>query len=330
MPLKHLTAEEYTEWLLRRAQDSVQNRPETPLWQSKAWKGYQESLGRETRLYGLKSGTGEIAAAALVIVDRTAFGLSTWDIPRGPLGENSQKIGELLEGIMEEAKKERCMAISFSPLLGVSLSSSNPSSRHEQPEASVILDVRMSDEELLAKMKEKGRYNIRVAEKHKVSVTESRDVDAFYSLLTKTAMRDRYGIKPKSHYEKFLTELPGSFLLLAEVPEGTQKKTLAGLIGVLWGDTGIYYYGASDHAERAKMAPYALQFEAMKLCKARGATHYDLFGIAPTDDPSHAWAGVTRFKKQFGGEVVMYPPEQEIVLMPVMKTLLEWKRNVVG
>ena len=177
-------------------------------------------------------------------------------------------------------------------------------------------------------MKEKGRYNIRLAERHGVKVEASSDIHTFYELLKRTGHRDQFGIKPKSHYEKFL-QLPRSFLLLA-FDADTQKTPLAGLIGVVWGATGIYYYGASDERFKAKMAPYLLQWHAIKLCRSKGAKRYDFLGVAPTDDASHPWAGVTRFKKQFGGEVVNYPQEQEIRLMPITKRFIDWKRKILG
>jgi len=349
MPLIRLTDDTYRHY--------AQKQPELPLWQSLAWKAYQEALGRETRLYGLIYDSSKPLnlqtfkpsnplAAALVIIDHTAFGLSTWDLPRGPTG-NPEYFGELLSEIINEAKKERCMAVYFSPIEEFSSSNDQLSnnfqfsifnsqfpSRHEQPEATVLLDLTKSDEEILKGMHEKGRYNIRLAQRHGVVTEESKDTDAFYELLRQTGKRDRYGIKPKSHYEKFLM-LPRSFLLLAYAPGETRNRIsdlspLAGLLGVVSGGTGIYYYGASDHAGRAKMAPSLLQFEAMKFCRSHGATTYDLFGIAPNDDPKHPWSGVTRFKKQFGGEVLMYPPEQEVTLMPIVKTLMKWKRKMLG
>ena len=365
MPLIRLTDDAYRHY--------AQKQPELPLWQSPAWKAYQACLGRKTLLYGLISDpqnlrTSEpqnLLAAALVIIDRTVFGLSTWDIPRGPTG-NPEYFEELLSGIIDEAKKKRCMALYFSPLEKLSISN-NPafakamagkqlsnnfqfsifnsqfSRRHEHPEATIFLDLTKSDEEILKGMHEKGRYNIRLAQRHGIEIKESKDTDAFYGLLKQTGKRDRYGIKPQSHYEKFLT-LPKSFLLLASDSD-TPKKPLAGLLGVISGETGIYYYGASDHAGRAKMAPSLLQFEAMKFCQSHGARTYDLFGIDPPrggamnrtsasielstgSASSGSWSGVTRFKKQFGGEVVMYPPEREVTLMPIVKKLIEWKRRV--
>jgi len=64
----------------------VKRHPQGSLWQSLEWKRFQEALGREMRVYAAMEGQ-EIQASALVVIDRTAFGLTTWDVPRGPLGE---------------------------------------------------------------------------------------------------------------------------------------------------------------------------------------------------------------------------------------------------
>jgi lipid II:glycine glycyltransferase (peptidoglycan interpeptide bridge formation enzyme) len=294
------------------------------LWQSPEWKSYQESLGRETRVYGARNDSGELEASALCVIDRTLGGLSVWDIPRGPVGASKEAILSLLEHVVSEARKDKCMAIYYSPFEVTSYKLQVTSSRHEQPEATVVLDLNLSDEELLSQMKQKGRYNISVATKRGVIVRESKDIDSFYKLLSKTGKRDKFGIKPKGHYEKFMKELPGSFLLLAFL----EDVPVAGLMGTTWGTTGYYYYGASDYEHRSSMAPYLLQAEAMKHCRSKGCEEYDLLGIAPNDDPSHHFAGITRFKKQFGGEVITYPPEREIVLKPITKKLLAIKRAI--
>ena len=391
---------------LKAYKESLKNATGATLWQSLEWKQYQEALGRETRLYSLKR--EDKGATALVIIDKTALGFSTWDIPRGPLGSDPEAIQELLLGITEEARKERCMAIYLSPVsefrvfsfefLVSKLKTKNyqlaTSFRHEQPEATLVLDLTKSEEEILSAMKPKGRYNIGVAEKHGVSVERSDDINAFYELLRGTSERDAFGILPKRHYEHFLKSLPGSFLLMAYAPlsstesaeggrmerpldvrrrrtlEESQKKPLAGLLGVIWGTRGYYYYGASSYAERALMAPYALQWEAIKLCKRKGCVMYDFLGISPplphqeesieqsakervsrapllkhifverwahgrktyrlSSHERHPWSGVTRFKMQFGGSVERYPPEQEIILKPATKIVLDWKRRLIG
>jgi peptidoglycan pentaglycine glycine transferase (the first glycine) len=326
----------------------VKTHPYGTLWQSLEWKGYQEALGRETRIYAAVEGS-QIVATALIIIDRTSFGLSTWDIPRGPLGETPEL---LLKTILRDAKKDRCLSLYLSPIEPLKIKSRKlkTSSRHEQPEATRVLDLTLNYEDILSQMLPKGRYNIKVAAKNGVFVTQSTDTELYVKLAKKTAARDRFTTASSHQYEKFLGNLPGSFLLLAY----NGDQVIAGLIGVKWNGTGIYYYGASDYEHRAMMAPYALQAEAINICRNSGCTRYDLLGVAPpvkrderremrdennsdsrvsslvSHDPSHPWAGISSFKEKFGGELITYPPEKQITLRRVAKGMLKVKRKLFG
>ncbi len=334
----------------------VKSHPQGNLWQSVEWKTYQEKLGREVRVYAAMSGE-RLAISALVVIDKTVGGLSTWDCPRGPLVQNSEfRIQNFFETVVSDAKKNKCLSFYFSPLENVILNSQFSilnSPRHEQPDATRILDLTLNDDQLLAQMHQKGRYNINVARKNGVTVEQSTDIDAYYALAQKTGKRDAFGIPSKLQLRAFLDHVPGSFLLLAyqatshqplatsNKPETGGRWPVAGLIGVTWppsakasegkNSTGIYYYGASDYEHRSLMAPYLLQWEAIQLCKKAGCTRYDLLGIAPPESPAnHPWAGISSFKEKFGGTVISYPPEQEITLRPMVKQLLSLKRKIIG
>ncbi len=354
MAIRQLTSAEdlrrYTAW--------VQAHPQGSLWQSLDWQTYQERLGRVTRIYVAEENS-QIVASALVIIDRTAFGLSTWEIPRGPLfrGQRTEDRGQFMEKITNDARADHCLSVYLSPLEPLSTVHCSLSSRHIHPEATRILDLTQSDEKLLNQMKPKGRYNIRLAEKHGVTVTLSSNIDAYCSLARSTALRDGFRPPQGRTYQRFLESLPTSFLLLAFAPPTSPSqpslpsspslpslKPIAGLLGVIWGSTGlpteagaaapakvgIYYYGASGNDHRELMAPYLLQWKAMQHCRAQGCTSYDLFGIAPEGSVNHPWSSVSDFKAKFGGQVVTYPPEQEIVLRPMAKTVLRWKRALLG
>ncbi len=338
----------------------VKTHPEGSLWQSLEWKRYQEALGRETRIYvGNHRGGDRIRASALVTIDRTAGGYSTWDIGRGPLWNTDFDVDDacnFFHWIDGEAKMDKCIQIFCSPHTWQvkygppSFGFGQTSRRHVYPEATVIIDVRASEEELLRRMHPKGRYNIKVAQKNGVVVRQSDDVASYAALARQTAARDGFKGPSEKQYGAFLRELPGAFLMMAYEAKSDQRsatsryplpairRPIAGLIGIIWpgsaGATprqGIYYYGASDYEHRSLMAPYLLQWEAMKYCKAKGCTKYDLLGIAPqraTDE--HPWQGISDFKAKFGGTVVTYPAEQEIVLRPWVKVLLQIKRRIIG
>ena len=331
---------------LHRYEAWVKTHPEGSLWQSLEWKRFQEALGRSVRIYAMMDDQ-QIAASALVVIDRTSFGLSTWEVPRGPLarmenGEWRMENEDIAQKIIGDAKPTRCMSVCISPPRPFSILNSqfSISRRFVMPEATRILDLTLSDNDLLAQMKPKGRYNIRLAGKHGVRVVASRDVQAFARLADETARRDGFRGHSESFYERFLTCLPGAFLLLAYGPKEAGRIEVAGLLGVMCGTRGIYYYGASGNDHRELMAPYLLQWEAMRYCRENGCTAYDLFGITPPvvvvgarhalPLQRHPWASVSEFKAKFGGKVVTYPPEQEVTLRPVTKTLIQWKRKILG
>jgi lipid II:glycine glycyltransferase (peptidoglycan interpeptide bridge formation enzyme) len=275
-----------------------------------------------------------MVACALVVIDRTTGGLCTWDIAKGPLVlGNDAHMHPLLVQVVEDAEADKAMVLYFSPNTTLTETighcSMRDSDRCEQSPATRIVDLTKTHDEILAQMHQKGRYNIKIAQRDGVSVRAGTmaDIDAFYDLLRSTSARDVFTISPKSHYARFLTDLPGSFFLIAE-HEGTP---VAGYIGVCWNGTGYYYYGASNHAKRALMAPYLLQWEAMKICKERGCTRYDLLGIAPVGSgPEHEWAGISSFKEKFGGSVVEYTQEQQVMIRPMLWRLLKLKRRILG
>lgn len=324
MQLTHIESaadkKEYAEWLNKNAPHN--------LWQSLEWATYSEAKGESVRLYALKTEQG-IIASALCIVSKTVGGFSTWSLPRGPVWTDEQAANDLVEHIIADAKRSRCVQLYTSPNSKFQIPNSKfrASNRLVFPEASVVLDLTKTMDELKKEAKQKARYNLKVAVKHDVTVKESKDATAFAALHTRTAKRNKFTKPQTTFYQKFLDSLAGSFLLYAYVPD--TKEPIAGFIGVLQGNTGLYYYGASDYRYHKLMAPYALQWHAIEHCKAQGATRYDLFGIAPKNTTKHPWEGITAFKTKFGGECTEYPPEQTIVLRPFVAAALKLKRKLL-
>lgn len=318
----------------------IRSSPQGTLWQSLEWKNLQEALGREVKIYADTDGDA-IAASALVVIDTTKGGLSTWEIPRGSVGVagDELRVTGLLNQIVHDAKESGAISIYLTPASPLETRNSKLVTRNSQrfvhPEATRLIDLTQSEEQILEQMKQKGRYNIRLAEKNGVTVEQSAAVDYFAALMDETAKRDGFRATGARTYRAFLRHAPGAFLLLAYAQgAGEQGKDtirpIAGLLGAIWGQTSLYYYGASDHAHRELMAPYLLQWEAMRFCKAQGCTQYDFFGVTPDGAIEHPWAGVSEFKAKFGGTVITYPPEQEIVLRPFVKKLLGMKRAILG
>jgi lipid II:glycine glycyltransferase (peptidoglycan interpeptide bridge formation enzyme) len=176
-----------------------------------------------------------------------------------------------------------------------------------QPPDTVLVDLRPSEEEILAAMKPKWRYNIRLAEKKGV-VVEPAGADAipeFYDLYRKTSERDRIALHPEEYYRRLFSLAAGRPLspelrLWIARHEG---QGLAAIVTLFMGEEAVYLYGASSDEKRNLMPAYALQWAAMRAAKASGCLSYDLFGIPPTGDSAHPMAGLYRFKTGFGGKI---------------------------
>lgn len=214
------------------------------------------------------------------------------------------------------------------------------------PKYTIKLDLMRGEEKLLTEMKRKGRYNINIARKNDVQIEvfdgddDSKNfnaaLDAFYSILKETGERDEFGIHEKQYYKGLLTSLGSDArLYIAKLDD----QIIAGII-VLYGETeAIYYYGASSNEHRNTMAPYLLQWHAIKEAKEAGKKLYDFMGVAEPKtqhqksidetlnqgmdaksvefnkaDPLY---GVSEFKQKFGGQLHKFNEPLDLVLKPL-------------
>lgn len=187
-----------------------------------------------------------------------------------------------------------------------------------QPPDTVVVSLD-SDEAMLARMHKKTRYNIRLAEKKGVTVVKAgvEALGEWYALYRETAERDRISIHSETYYRDLFSHAPRLSLWLAHF----EGKLLAGNVVLVHGTQAVYLYGASGNEHRNLMAPYALQWAAMRDCRAQGATEYDLFGIPPTNDPRHPMHGLYRFKTGFGGDRLHRHGAWDSVYRPLIWTL---------
>ncbi len=284
--------------------------------QSSAWKIFQEKLGRPCRIVVYMEGD-TIKAGGLFMSLPLSLKYSYVYTPRGPIGEK-----EGVDAIVRytvDTKGPRTVFVRAEPPVGVWVPHDRKAKKTKayQPEHTLLLDCSHSEESLLRDMHPKTRYNIRLSEKREVrlvrvqagDINSDRSVETFIDLLRVTAARDGFHIHTAEHYRALFNIIP-SYLYCAWVEE----EMIAAILVVHFGDTATYLHGASSDHHRNLMAPYLLQWEAIKDAKKMGKHYYDFWGVAPIDDPHHPWSGVTRFKKGFGGSVYQYPGTFEIPL----------------
>ncbi|GIK43059.1 MAG: hypothetical protein BroJett011_68920 [Chloroflexota bacterium] len=320
------------------------------LLQSWAWGELKSRFGwSAVQLYAPGGDT-----AAQILFRRLPLGLTLAYIPKGPVLDwtNSEQSRAFFAALHAEARKRRAILLKVEPnLWSPDFSLDSPgieaaanflrtsgftSADAIQPRTSLVIDLSGDEAAILAAMKQKTRYNIRLAEKKGVTVRQGgpEDVTIFYQLAQITAARDSFGVHSldyfRAAYDLFA---PGRCALFLAEFEG---RPLAALMAFSFGREAYYFYGASANKQRNLMAPYLLQWEAIRWAKSQGCTRYDLWGI-PDADPvtleaefeyrhDNLW-GVYRFKRGFGGQWVQSIGAFDYVYNPLLYQFYELIRR---
>jgi len=164
-----------------------------------------------------------------------------------------------------------------------------------------IIDLEQTEEEILAKMKQKWRYNIKIAQKKWIVVKEvektKENIEKYYKLMLETTSRDNFSGHSLDYYINFLDIIDNSKLLLAYKDE----EVIAWWIFVFDKEVSIYYYWASTSQKKYRnmMAPYLVQWEAIKIAKSINSKIYDFLWVAPLWVKNHPLSWVTSFKSKF-------------------------------
>jgi lipid II:glycine glycyltransferase (peptidoglycan interpeptide bridge formation enzyme) len=204
-----------------------------------------------------------------------------------------------------------------------------------------VVDLDADPEEVLGRMKQKTRYNVRLAARKGVTVRAGGEADlpAFFQMMEVTAGRDQFGIHSRAYYEtvhRLFVPSGRGRLLLAE----HEGELLAGLVVLRFSETAIYMYGASSDEKRNLMPTYLLQWEAMRWAREQGCRTYDLWGVPDEDEATleaefaarndGLW-GVYRFKRGFGGRLVRTIGAWDLVYAPLRYRLytaaVRWLRR---
>jgi peptidoglycan pentaglycine glycine transferase (the first glycine) len=176
----------------------------------------------------------------------------------------------------------------------------------------VLVDLEPDEETLLGRMKQKARYNIRLAQKKGVTIRKSRmtDIPLLYRMYAETSVRDGFLIRGEEYYRAVWqtfgnipawdgTSQPVSEPLIAEV----DGEPVAAVSMFYFGGQAIYLFGMSREAHREKMPNSLLQWEAIRRAKALGCHTYNLWGAPNEFNENDSLWGVFRFKEGLGGYV---------------------------
>ena len=322
-------------------------------WQEFCLQNPDHSLLQDAEWGELKSGFGWTpsyiragSAGAMVLFRSLPAGLKIAYIPRGPFGSGFESLWPEVHAL---CRKKHAIFLRVEPdfwqgtdeakALEASMEGFIPSFATVQPPRTIMIPLDGSEDDWLARMNQKTRYNIRLSQKKDLTIEESDDAAVFHQLMTLTGDRDAFGVHSEAYYRKclqcFAEGKKGRILLVRY-----QGKPLSAIMLFIEGKRGYYLYGASSNEERNRMPNHLAQWTAMKICREAGCTEYDLWGIPDEDEETleaqfqdrhdGLWP-VYRFKRGFGGNVLRTMGSFDYVYSPLLyravRTADEWRRK---
>jgi len=336
--------------------DSLLRLPHPHILQTWEWGEFKSRYGWSPRHLLWLAGN-QPQAAALVLQRKARWLPGVMYVPKGPVLDwsDAELVIHVLNHLEHIARHSKAIFIKIdpdvaddadglgcAPGLGTEIKKVMNhrgwrfSSEQIQFRNTLCLDLTRSEESLLAAMKPKTRYNIRLAARRGVTVRHGTlaDLPDFYDMYAETGQRDGFIVRPPAYYHdawgQFL-EAGRAQMLLAE----HEGQLLAGLILFTFGATAWYMYGASIGQRRDVMPNHLLQWEAIRLAQRQGCTVYDMWGAPDVLDESDRLWGVYRFKAGFGAQFVRrigawdFPVNRVIyaLYMMLMPRYLAWQRR---
>lgn len=274
---------------------------EASFLQSAEWEAFERSLGRKTWR----------VAENLVVERMLPFGMRYFYSPR------PADAAALMRQIRPVAMREGTVFLKIDPVEPVALGPRVVAARPIQPARTLISDLAgVSEADLLAAMREKTRYNVRLAERKGVEVAHYLHQDAeasatFWSLLARTASRDGFRTHTRAYYEALVRQRSDDFSNELFFAQYRGDAVAAAMVNFYRG-TATFLHGASSGERREVMGPHLLHWRIMQEALRRGCARYDWWGIDEA-----RWPGVTRFKRGFGGRMVAYPSSVDVIYRPI-------------
>ncbi len=316
----------------RTAFDNVATHP----LQSWAWGEFREKTGVQVARLGIYDERGKLQSGMQV----TFHSIPVLGGRAGYFPKGTQPTEEMLAALQELSRQVGALFIKMEPNLQFPASGGEYYKDVEklleahggvpaQPlftPYSFVLDLRPSEDDLLANCKSKTRYNIKVAQKRGVEIVEDTSqegMEEYIRLLEETTARQNFYAHDAEYFRKLWSVFGGGEMIhiLKAVYEG---KTLACWVLFFFNGVAYYPYGASSREHRDVMANNLMMWEAIRRAKAAGCTSFDMWGaLGPDADPNDKWFGFHRFKEGYGAPLMQSLPTHDLVVNPPMYSLFK-------
>lgn len=285
--------------------------PHAHLLQTHGWGAVQAATGWTVHRLRVDAGGGHLLPVTALSSPVVPGAPPRLYVPRGPAcaPADAGAWEAALDALEELSARLRAVSVTVEPnaasedagLISARLGPGWERIDPVQPAHTAVVDLSGGEEAVLARMRPKGRYNVRLAERRGVEVEKVADIDLAAARLARlcAATERRQGIVLPSaaHLRLVLTALPGSTVVLATV----EGEVVSGALVAPFADEAVYLYGGSSSRHRERQPSALVQYAAMRTAAAAGCSRYDLWGIPPPAAEDHPWHGLRQFKLNLGG-----------------------------
>lgn len=290
--------------------------------QSPAWKTFQEALGRE-----VITAHGKGWDCQAIVEDGT--GNRRLYCPYGPTFTSVKAFDAAIASLRSEAHAREASFIRIEPTSGITTAQMKKRGfkpvtyQQLQPAHTLVIDLTPPSEDILAQMSQNSRNITRNYTKKGISIHTSYDPDditILTSLLARVGVRNH--ITPHSD-DYFKTQATALFPTKSAVLYYATLDNVPVAAALVYDDATTRYYAhaAADDTYRKLSAGTALVGQMILDAKDKGLSRFDLYGVAPTDSPTHPWAGFSRFKRSFGGTSLTYIGSWDLPIKPTRYTV---------
>ena len=308
----------------------VKKHPDANFLQSYNWGLFQKKLNKNFFALGIFVKNTQVGAA-LVIKENAKRG-NYFTIAGGPLldwqsSRASQLFENLINYLKELAEKENCCFIRVRPqaVEGDGIKSIftqaglKPAPMHLTADLTLRLDLTLSNEQLLGQMRKNTRYEIRKGLREGITTKIILDpdfMDQFYN--HQLYLAKKHNFIPFGYefllcqFEAFAQDNQVAF-----VNSYHHKELLASAFVIFYQKEAVYHYGVSTERNEKMPGSYVAQWAVIQEAKKRGCKIYNLWGVSPKDKPNHRFAGVSLFKRGFGGTEIQHLPAHDLAVSPL-------------
>lgn len=291
------------------------------------WGEVKRASGWKADRLAIFDGTELRAAAQVLTRPLPGMPLTMTYVPRGPVvrPDDAEALTALSLELRKHGRTQRSIFCKVDPAWPAGTTHAldgggfRASAEGIQVTETYTIDLRQSEDEILAGMRSKTRQYVRKAEREDTEIvrdTEGTLLDTCYQIYQDTSKRAQFGLHERYYYERLFHDFPAEkqYLYVAR----REGVALSFLWMVCAGRQAVEFYGGVADAGQEWKSNYLLKWHAIREMKAAGYEVYDLNG--------RVTEGIAQFKQGFGPAETAWIGPFDAVYHPMLYAA--WERGL--